>query len=189
MYQIWRIYLDLWGHDCKKWVWPTFGCKLGQIDPIVMQLKLDMSCHLLNVFTKFQIDISKHVEEKSGKPGRTDGRTDRRTDGHCHGIIRPFFKRAYKNFMRYWPFVRGIHRSPVNSPHNGQWRKALMFSLICAWINSWVNHREDGDLRHHGAHYEVIVMGYTTDIIQSCTVMTQSNITWYFRLLIYRSRI
>ena len=76
VYQIWRIYLDLWGHDCKKLVWPTFGCKLGQSDPIVMQLKLDMSCHLLNVYTKFQIDISKHVEEKSGKRGRTDGRTD-----------------------------------------------------------------------------------------------------------------
>ena len=58
-----------------------------------MQLKLDMLCHLLNVYTKFQIDISKHVEEKSGKRGRTDGRKD----GHCHGIIRPFFKRAYKN--------------------------------------------------------------------------------------------
>ena len=27
---------------------------------------------------------------------------------------------------------------PVNSPHNGQWREALMFSLICAWINGWV---------------------------------------------------
>ena len=92
VYQIWRIYLDLWGHDCKKWVWPTFGCKLGQIDPFLMQLSLDMLCHLLNVYTKFQIDISKHVEKKSGKPGRTD----RRTDGHCHGIIRPFFKRAYK---------------------------------------------------------------------------------------------
>ena len=46
--------------------------KLGQSDPIVMQLKLDMSCHLLNVYTKFQIDISKHVEEKSGKRGWTD---------------------------------------------------------------------------------------------------------------------
>ena len=50
-----------------------------------MQLKLDMSCHQLNAYTKFQIDISKHVEEKSGKRGRTDGwtdgRTDRRTDG------------------------------------------------------------------------------------------------------------
>ena len=80
MFQIWRIYLDLWGHDCKKCVWPTFGCKLGQSDPIVMQLKFDMSCHLLNVYTKFQIDISKHVEEKSGKHGRTDGQTDGRTD-------------------------------------------------------------------------------------------------------------
>ena len=45
-----------------------------------MQLELDMSCHLLNVYTKFQIDISKHVEEKSGKRGRTDGQTDGRTD-------------------------------------------------------------------------------------------------------------
>ena len=33
----------------------------------------------------------------------------------------------WKDFPRYWPFVRGIHRSPVNSPHKGQWRGALMF--------------------------------------------------------------
>ena len=36
----------------------------------------------------------------------------------------------WKHFLRYWPFVRGIHRSPVNTPHKGQWRGALMFSLI-----------------------------------------------------------
>ena len=42
----------------------------------------------------------------------------------------------WKHFPCYWPFVWGIHRSPVNSPHKGQWRGALMFSLICAWINS-----------------------------------------------------
>ena len=41
----------------------------------------------------------------------------------------------WKYFPHYWPFVRGIHRSPVNSPHKGQWRGALMFSLTCAWIN------------------------------------------------------
>ena len=40
----------------------------------------------------------------------------------------------WKHFPRYWPFLRGIHRSPVNSPHKGQWCRALMFSLICAWI-------------------------------------------------------
>ena len=57
----------------------------------------------------------------------------------------------WKDFPRYWPFVRGIHRSTVNSPHNGQWRGALMFSFICVWINSWVNNCEAGDLRRHRA--------------------------------------
>ena len=64
----------------------------------------------------------------------------------------------WTHFPRYWPFVRGIHRSPVNSPHKGQWRGALMFSLICVWINGWVNSREAGDLRRHRVHYDVIVM-------------------------------
>ena len=64
----------------------------------------------------------------------------------------------WKHFPRYWPFVRGIHRSPVNSPHKGQWRGALMFSLICVWINGWVNNREAGDLRCYRAHYDVTVM-------------------------------
>ena len=36
----------------------------------------------------------------------------------------------WKHFPCYWPFVWGIHKSPVNSPHKGQWRGALMFSLI-----------------------------------------------------------
>ena len=40
-----------------------------------------------------------------------------------------------KHFPRHWPFLRGIHRSPVNSPHKGQWCGALMFSLIFAWTH------------------------------------------------------
>ena len=64
----------------------------------------------------------------------------------------------WKHFPCYWPFVWGIHRSPVNSPHKGQWRGALMFSLICVWINGWVNNRKAGDLRRHHAHYDVIIM-------------------------------
>ena len=46
-----------------------------------------------------------------------------------------------KHFPRYWP--------PVNSPHKGQWRGAVMFSLICAWMNGWVNTRKAGDLRRN----------------------------------------
>ena len=66
----------------------------------------------------------------------------------------------WKQFPLYWPFVRGIHRCPVNSPHKGQWRGALMFSLICVWINGWVNNRETGDLRRYHAHYDVFGMIY-----------------------------
>ena len=52
----------------------------------------------------------------------------------------------------------GNSPGPVNSPHKGQWRGALMFSLISAWINGWVNNRDAGDLRRNRAHYDVIVM-------------------------------
>ena len=64
----------------------------------------------------------------------------------------------WKYFPCYWPFVRGIHRSTVNSPHKGQWHGALTFPLTCAWINGWVNNWEAGDLGRHRAHYEVTVM-------------------------------
>ena len=60
----------------------------------------------------------------------------------------------WKHFPLYWPFVRGSHRLPVDSLHKGQWRGALMFSLICDWTNAW----DAGDLRHHRAHYDVTVM-------------------------------
>ena len=59
-------------------------------------------------------------------------------------------------FPPYWPFVRGNQRWPVNSPHKGQWREALMFSLICAWTNGWVNNRDADDLRRH-CHVTVMV--------------------------------
>ena len=65
----------------------------------------------------------------------------------------------WEHFPRYSPFGREIHRSPATSPHKGQWRGTLMFSLICAWINSWVNNGEVGDLRRHRANYDVTVMG------------------------------
>ena len=48
-----------------------------------------------------------------------------------------------------------------------------MFTLICAWINGWVNSRDAGDLRRHRVHYGVIVMlfpsvrAYVTIIISS----------------------
>ena len=56
----------------------------------------------------------------------------------------------WKHFQLYWHFVRGIHRSPVDSPYKCQWRGA--------WINGWANNREAGDWRRHCAHYDVTIM-------------------------------
>ena len=63
-----------------------------------------------------------------------------------------------KHFARCWPFVRGIHQPPMDSPHKGQWRRALMFPLIGAWTNGWENNRDAGDMRCHRAHYDVTLM-------------------------------
>ena len=82
----------------------------------------------------------------------------------------------WKHFPRYWPFVRGMHRSPFNSPHKGQWRGALMFSLICVWINGWVNDREASDLKRYRAHYGVTVM----------MVMWQVAFAWCIYLILFR---
>ena len=64
----------------------------------------------------------------------------------------------WKHFLHYWPFVRGIHWSPVDSPHKDQWSGALMFASIYAWTNDWANNRDTGDLRCHHAHYDTTVM-------------------------------
>ena len=83
----------------------------------------------------------------------------------------------WKHFPCYRPFVRGIRRSSVNSSHKGQWRGVSIISLICAWINRWVNNREAGDLRHHRAHYDVIVMETTMMKISRWTTLITDNAT------------
>ena len=89
-------------------------------------------------------DNSKHLTKLF--PGNVDLLDSRRHDD----VIK------WKHFPRYWPSMRVIQRSPVNSPHKGRWRGALMFSLICAWTDSWANNGDAGDLRRYRTHYDVI---------------------------------
>ena len=84
----------------------------------------------------------------------------------------------WKHFPRYWPFVRGIHRSPVNSPHKGQWRGALMFSLIYVWIDGWVNNHEAGDLRRYRDHYDVTVMLFKHVVALACQCALEKAYAW-----------
>ena len=87
----------------------------------------------------------------------------RPSHAHIHDAVT-----KWKHFPRYWPFVRRIHRSPVNSPHKGQWRGALMFSLVGVWINGWVNNNEAGNLRRYRAYYDVTVIITYNPTIQTC---------------------
>ena len=59
--------------NADKWLWPIFGCKVGQSVQIGMKLKLVVLHHPLDVYAKFQTDISQHVQKKSGKLFRSLG--------------------------------------------------------------------------------------------------------------------
>ena len=69
-----------------------------------------------------------------------------------------WWRHQMETFSAQLALCAGNSPVPVNSPHKGQWRGTLMFSLICVWINGWVNNREAGDLRRHSGHYDVNVM-------------------------------
>ena len=77
---------------------------------------------------------------------------------YMHIIASTWWPHQMETFSTLLAFCAGNHRSPVNSPHKGQWRRVLMFSLICAWTNSWANNGDTSDLRCHRAHYDVTVM-------------------------------
>ena len=80
--------------------------------------------------------------------------------------------------------MRGIHRSPVNSPHKGQWSGTLLFSFISAWINGWANNREAGDLRRHCAYYDVIVMSLPVRLTdQYCACFLLKTICMFYHSL------
>ena len=69
-----------------------------------------------------------------------------------------WWRHQMETFSALLAISAGNSPVPVNSPHKGQWRGALMFSLICVWINGWVNNDDAGDLRRYLAHYDVTVM-------------------------------
>ena len=78
--------------------------------------------------------------------------------GYSLYFTHTWWRHQMETFSALLAFCAENHRSPVTSPHKGLWRGALMFSLICVWINSWVNNPEARDLRRHRAHCDVSVM-------------------------------
>ena len=97
----------------------------------------------------------------------------------------------WKQFTRHWPFLRGIYRSPANSPQKCQWRGSLLFYLFFAWTDGWVNNTDVGDLRRHPTHYNVTVMTvfWCRPIYQHPSewhlILKQSNTTSVFMISLW----
>ena len=72
-----------------------------------------------------------------------------------HGDLHTWWRHQMETFSALLALC--AENLPVTD-YIGQWRGALVYSLIRAWINRWVNNHEAGDLRRHRAYYEVIVM-------------------------------
>ena len=126
---------------------------------------MELQHHISQILSGFSLQRCIDVQVPDDWTGKGNAKQSRINTKECRVMFVSFWSLFYnddvikwKHVQRCWPFVRGIHRSPVNSPHKGQWRGALTFSLICAWINRWVNNGEDGDLRRYRTHYDVIVM-------------------------------
>ena len=82
----------------------------------------------------------------------------------------------WKHFPRYWPFVRGIHRSPVNSPRKGQWRGALMFSCK-QWRRWWFETQSRSLWRHRNVVGVKPLSGPLLEYLLSWTL--RNKLQWY----------
>ena len=93
-----------------------------------------------------------------------------------HFLVLAWWRGQMKTFFELLALCAG--NSPVNSPHKGQWRGALVFSLICAWRNNWVNNRDAGDLIRHCTHYDITVMPSTGMALSGAHFGAGSGIIW-----------
>ena len=150
-----------------------------------MQLAFIVKSNVIPIYIPIYIYIYKERVSEWAKRGEKDGselrrgrESDRDTEKGAMYSHDDVIK--WKHFPRYWPFVRWIYRASVNSPHKGKRHGALMFSLICAWINSWVNSHEAGDLNRQRAHYDVTAMNNSRAGQDSDVAMISSDIFQYF---------
>ena len=106
-----------------------------------------------------------------------------------HDIMKSWNRNIFRVTGTLWG--ESIYRWPMDSPHEAQWRGALMFSLICTRINGWVNNRDAGDMRRHRAYYDVIVISLFHCTVHQTIIYLRDvfYIRWriYVALAIYRS--
>ena len=92
--------------------------------------------------------------------------------------LSPWWRHQMETFSALLPLCARNSPVPVKSPHKGQWRGALMVSLIYAWINDWVNNHEAGNLRRHRGHYDVNVMPWKRAHNTVLSETDEANCSW-----------
>ena len=90
---------------------------------------------------------------------------------HFPRLTLSWWRHQMETFSALLALCAGNSPAPVNSPHKGQWRGALMFSLICARINDC----EAGDLRRHRGHHDVNVMHWPQLTTKPCMYIERST--------------
>ena len=90
-----------------------------------------------------------------------------------------------ETFSALLAICAGNSPDPGEFPHKGQWREALMFSLICVWINGWVNNRKAGNLRGYRIHYDVIVMLFRDDDRMIANDIVKRVCKWDFMIRVF----
>ena len=113
----------------------------------------------------------------------TESRRDAYPPTHVCFFCSTWWRHQMKSFSALLILCSG--NSPVAK---GQWRGALMFSMICAWINGWVNNDETSDLGRRRAHYDVIVMtacflcGTSRGVASDDKVRTTTTVVFQYTL-------
>ena len=118
------------------------------------------SAKLDRVAVKFRTCVGNTVAQKimyAARPIETNASVSTSMDWNLTIIENIFKWKQMETFSALLAICAGNSPVPLNSPHKGKSHGALMFSLISAWINGWVNNRDAGDLRRNCAHYDVIV--------------------------------
>ena len=129
--------------QCVKIDWLDFAKSPYYLSPVQIHCRTNADI-LSTPRTKLQWNLS-HIVEYLFQENATENVVCR----ILAILLRPPYTisrwRQMETFSALLALCAGNHRSPVNSRHKGQWRGALIFSLICARINAWENNREAGD--------------------------------------------
>ena len=122
MARLWLVHKYVWSPTCK-----SYTILRAWLVGNAMQL---IFCYFFLIWNRFII-----VTQNNG------------VYLHVHEVCTRFcclswWRHQMETISALLALYEGIHRSPVNSSHKGQWRGALIYSLICAWTNDRANHRD-----------------------------------------------